>query len=57
MIEKIEVTEKGIEMLKRVDAWYAERIIIPKEIIIEAYNKFIKEANHVDKNSEQAKDH
>ncbi len=45
MIENIEVTEKGIEMLKRVDAWYAERIIIPKEIIIEAYNKYIKEGN------------
>jgi len=57
MIEKIEVTEKGIEMLKRVDAWYAERIIIPKEIIIKAYNKYIKGTNHVDTDTEQTKNY
>jgi hypothetical protein len=44
MIDDIKVTEKGIEIIKRIDACYGERIIIPKEIIIEAYNKYIKEA-------------
>ncbi len=49
----IEVTENGIEILKQIDdAGYWEKMLIPKEIIIEAYNKYIKEANHVDTDSE-----
>lgn len=48
----IEVTEKGIEILKEIDTGYFEKMLIPKEIIIEVYNKYIKETDHVDTDSE-----
>ncbi len=50
--EMIEVTEKGIEILKEIDTGYFEKMLIPKEIIIEVYNKYIKETDHVDTDSE-----
>ena len=40
-----EVTEDGIVVKKPIDSNYYEyQMLIPKEIFIEAYNKYIKEA-------------
>ena len=51
--ETYEVTDEGIMFVQSCGNNYASySMVIPKRTFIEAYNKYIKEANHVDTDSE-----
>lgn len=50
--ETYEVTDEGIMFVRSCSDYTSYSMVIPKKTFIEAYNKYIKEANHVDTDSE-----
>ena len=50
--ETYEVTDEGIMFVQSCDNYASYSMVIPKRTFIEAYNKYIKEENHVDTDTE-----